>query len=107
MSRKWILSTPVTRHAASLHWLDGRKLPEWGLILHNYFEKNRKKVPLTAVVPSSWEEGSGVVETNNVRHIFLIGDDRLYISTTPSYGHPSFHKEGTTLGAFFSYTPLA
>ena len=47
------------------------------------------------VVPSSWEEGSGVVEKNNVRHICLIGCDRVCSATTP---HPSFPKEGTTLG---------
>ena len=47
------------------------------------------------VVPSSWEEGLGVVEKNNVRHICLIGCDRVCSATTP---HPSFPKEGTTLG---------
>ncbi len=29
------------------------------------------------VVPSSWEEGCGVVEKNNVRHICLIGFDLI------------------------------
>ena len=48
------------------------------------------------VVPSSWEEGLGVVEKNNVRHICLIGCDRVCSATTP---HPSFPKEGTTLDA--------
>ena len=47
------------------------------------------------VVPSSWEEGLGMVEKNNVRHICLIGCDRVCSATTP---HPSFPKEGTTLG---------
>ena len=59
--------------------------------------KNNKKGLFTAVVPSSWEEGSGVVEINNVRQNSLIGWDRLCLPTTPSYGHPSFEKVGTTL----------
>ena len=42
------------------------------------------------------EGGPGVVEKNNVRHICLIGCDRVCSATTP---HPSVPKEGTTLGA--------
>ncbi len=47
------------------------------------------------VVPSSWEEGLGVVEKNNVRHICFICCDRVCSATTP---HPSSPEEGTTLG---------
>ena len=62
------------------------------------------------VVPSSWEEGLGVVEKNNVRHICLICCDRVLfrylhrryaplIAPSSRFApHPSFPKEGTTLG---------
>ena len=36
------------------------------------------------VVPSSWEEGLGVVEKNNVRHICFICCDRVCSATTPA-----------------------
>ena len=39
-----------------------------------------------------------MVEKNNVRPIFLIGSNFFCLATTPSYGHPSFPKEGTTPG---------
>ena len=49
------------------------------------------------VVPSSWEEGLGVVERNTVLTYFI--GLALFFSTTPD---PSFRKEGTT-GSVFSY----
>ena len=30
----------------------------------------------------------------------------MCLATTPSYGHPSFPKEGTTQDAFFMFFPL-
>ena len=46
------------------------------------------------VVPSSWEEGCGVVEKNNDITYYNLGKSRtLFVSTTPD---PSFQKEGTT-----------
>ena len=47
------------------------------------------------VVPSSWEEGLGVVEKNTVITYFY-RSSIVCSATTP---HPSFPKEGTTLGA--------
>ena len=34
---------------------------------------------------------------------FLAEGDSLSFATTPSYGHPSFPKEGTTLDAFLGF----
>jgi len=48
------------------------------------------------VVPSSWEEGLGVVEKNNDITYYKLNIRKgrtLFVSTTPD---PSFQKEGTT-----------
>ena len=47
-----------------------------------------------------------MVEINNVRHISLIGWDRLCLATTPSYGHPSFNEGGDHAGCFFQHIAL-
>ena len=48
------------------------------------------------VVPSSWEEGCGVVEKNNVRTYYTPNNYNKSNLICRYHPYPSFQKEGTT-----------